>query len=133
MASAAEPAPIAIGLMLCDQVIIDKDTNKPCLLGIFTGLAVEDFKESQRFSVFLTLTNGRGHVKLELICLRLDNGEPIYDQTYNTVFPDPLTLVNVNIRVRSIRFPVPGSYDFLIRANGELIAQRKIRVYSPHA
>src|ERR1019366_2902375 len=106
MASAAEPAPIAIGLMLCDQVIIDKDTNKPCLLGIFTGLAVEDFKESQRFSVFLTLTNGRGHVKLELICLRLDNGEPIYDQTYNTVFPDPLTLVNVNIRVRSIRFPV---------------------------
>ena len=129
MASAAEPAPIAIGLMLCDQIIIDKDTNKPCLIGVFTGLAVHDFEEPQRFSVFLCLTNGRGQVELELTGVRLDNGESIFRQTYETSFPSPLSVVNVSIRIRSIQFPAAGWYDFVVRAKGELIAQKKIRVY----
>jgi hypothetical protein len=46
------PKPIAIGLLLCDRVIVDKDTNSPSAIGIFTGLAVEHFpSDSQRFSV----------------------------------------------------------------------------------
>jgi hypothetical protein len=37
------PKRIAIGLLLCDRVIVDKDTNSPSAIGIFTGLAVEHF------------------------------------------------------------------------------------------
>jgi hypothetical protein len=121
--------PVAVGLMLCDQVIVDKDTNKPCLIGIFTGLAVQDFHEAQRFSAFVALTNGRGQVNVELVGLRLDNGEQIYKQTYSVLFPDPLKVVNLNIRVRSIVFPAPGWYDFVIRVRGEPVSQRRIHVY----
>jgi hypothetical protein len=122
--------PVVVGLMLCDQVIVDKDTYKPCLIGVFTGLAVQDFDEPQRFSAFVALTNGQGSVDLELRCQRLDTGEGIYRQAYKAYFPDPLAVLNVNIRVRSIRFPEAGWYDFEICVNGELVGQRKIRVYS---
>jgi hypothetical protein len=37
------PKPVAIGLLLCDRVIVDKDSNSPSAIGIFTGLAVESF------------------------------------------------------------------------------------------
>jgi len=115
--------------MLCDQVIVDKDTDKPSLVGVFTGLSVNDFDEPQRFSAFVTLTNGRGNATLELVCNRLDTGEPIYRQKYAIVFPDPLAVVNVNIRIRAIVFPEPGWYDFEMWVNGEIVGRRRIRVY----
>ena len=131
MASAFEgEIPVSVGLMLCDQVIVDKDTIKPSLIGVFTGLAVQDFAEPQRFSIFLALTNARGTTSVELVCNRLDDGVAIYRQRFMVDFPDPLSVVNVNIRVRSIVFPEAGWYDFEASVSGELIAQRKIRVYA---
>jgi hypothetical protein len=121
--------PVAVALMLCDQVIVDKDTNKPCLIGIFTGLAVQDFHEPQRFSAFATLTNGRGHVEVELAGYRLENGDQIYRQVYSVFFPDPLKVVNLNIRVRTVVFPAAGWYDFTLSVRGEPISQRRIHVY----
>jgi hypothetical protein len=121
--------PVAVGLMLCDQVIVDKDTYKPSPLGIFTGLAVADFAESQRFSAFAVLTNGRGEATLELVVFRLDSGDQIYSQRFATTFPDPLAVVNINIRIRRIRFPAAGWYDFVLCVNSQHVCQRRIRVY----
>jgi hypothetical protein len=121
--------PVAIGLMLCDQVIVDKDTNKVSPIGIFTGLAVDDFSEPRRFSAFAALTNGRGQTAVELNVFQLANGDQIHTSAYQLSFPDPLVVVNLNLRLKRIRFPAPGWYDFVLRANGEHIAQRRIRVY----
>lgn len=58
------PKPVAIGLLLCDRTIIDKDTGSPSAIGIFTGLAVDRFpSEPQRFSVLAMLTDARAMVK----------------------------------------------------------------------
>jgi hypothetical protein len=108
---------------------VDKDTNKPSLIGIFTGLAVRSFQEPHRFSAFVSLTNGRGPVSLDLVGFRLDNGDQIYKQTYSVLFPDPLKVINVNIRIRHLVFPAAGWYDFVIRVRGEQLSQRKINVY----
>src|SRR5438128_12337567 len=67
------PKPIAIGLLLCDRVIVDKDTNSPSAIGIFTGLAVEDFpSDSQRFSVLTVLTDAQGDGRAKLAVYRLN-------------------------------------------------------------
>jgi hypothetical protein len=129
MQPAAVEIPIVVGLMLCDQVIVDKDTNKPSLIGVFTGLAVQDFQEQQKFAAFVTLTNGRGLLEVELLVSRLDNGEHVYKQTYAVAFPDPLAVVNVIIRVRNIVFPVTGWYNCEIRVRGEPLSQRRLHVY----
>ena len=35
--------PSALSLMLCDQVVFEQGTQKPYLLGVFTGVAADTF------------------------------------------------------------------------------------------
>jgi hypothetical protein len=58
------------------------------------------------------------------------HGETIYEQRFPTRFPDPLLVVNMNIRVRGIRFPVPGRYEFLLYVDSDPVVQRTLRVRS---
>ncbi len=128
------PTPIAIGLILCDRVIVDKDTYCPSAIGIFTGLAVEHFpSDPQRFSVFAVLTDAKGEGRGRLVVYRLDDHwqrqEEIYS-TENTIrFPDRFTVVNFNQRVRSIRFAIAGYYEAVLFIDGDEVAHRRIKVY----
>jgi hypothetical protein len=65
-----------------------------------------------------------------LVVNRLDTGATIYEQRFPIRFPDPLLVVNINIRVRGIRFPVPGRYEFLLYVDSDAVAQRTLRVRS---
>jgi hypothetical protein len=87
------PKPIAIGLLLCDRVIVDKDTNSPSAIGIFTGLAFEHFpSDSQRLSVLSVLTNAQGVGRGKLVVYRLNEHwlrqEEIYATEHTIQFPD---------------------------------------------
>lgn len=126
------PPPIALGLSLCNLVIIDQDTRNPSLVGLFTGLEVERFpSDPQRFSVFAALSNGRGKGKIELVSTRLDTDEAIYSKTGEVSFPDPLKVVNVRFRIRNIVFPDRGNYEFVLLVDGDMIARCRLRVYKP--
>jgi hypothetical protein len=124
------PPPTALALILCEQVIVDSRTKNPSPINIFTGLAVEQFpSDPQRFSIFAALNDGYGDGTMELVGIRLDTGDQFYAQRHPISFPDRWVVVNVNIRVRRLRFPVPGRYEFMLLIDSELIAQRKLRVY----
>jgi hypothetical protein len=125
------PDPTALALILCEQVIVDQQSQNPSPINIFTGMAVQVFPSPpQRISVFAALTDTQGAGRVELRCLRLDTGDQFYAQEYPIEFPDRATVVNVHIRLRSIRFPVPGLYEFLLLVDDHLIAQRRLRVYT---
>jgi hypothetical protein len=128
------PKPVAIGLLLCDRVIVDKDTNSPSAIGIFTGLAVDSFpSESQRFSVLAVLTDAQGEGRGKMTVYRLDDHwlrqEEIYATEHTLRFPDRFAVINFNLRVRTIRFPVPASYEFVLFVDSDEIAHRRVRVY----
>ena len=128
------PPPVALSLILCEQVIVDHQTGNPSPISIFTGLAVEGFPSlPQRLSVFTSLTNGRGSCVVKVVVNRLDTGGQIYEQGYPIAFPDPLLVVNVHIRVRAIRFPAAGRYEFVLLVDTEPVAQRTLRVYKMKA
>ena len=125
------PDPTALALILCEQVIVDQPSQNPAPINIFTGMAVDEFPSlPQRLSVFAALTVSRGSGRLKLQCFRLDTGELFYSQQYPIEFPDRATVVNVHVRVRSIRFPVAGVYEFVLLVDDHLIAQRRLRVYA---
>ncbi|MBW3538840.1 MAG: hypothetical protein KY476_01080 [Planctomycetes bacterium] len=122
----------ALGLAVCDQIILDRDTQKPSLIGVFTGLSVNDFpSDPQRFSVAAFLTGGVGAATIAVRAVRLASGEQIYRQEGEVSFRDQTDIVNVLFRVRSIRFPEPGFYLFQLLVNDEPVpaAQRRLRVY----
>ena len=123
--------PHAISLMLCDRVVFEQGSQKPFLLGIFTGMAVEGFPSGpQTLDVFAALTDGLGDGTIQLSVTELATDEEIYVQTAELRFPDPLRVVNLCLRVRSLWFAVPGEYLFTLSVDGEEIATRRVRVYS---
>jgi hypothetical protein len=122
--------PRALGLLLCDQVLFEQGTLKPCAIGIFTGIAVEQFPSGRvRFDVFAALTDGLGSGTIDLVAIRMDTDQQVYGQSAQLNFPNPLQVVNLRFRVRQLSFPAPGSYLFTLLADGEEIAHRRIRVY----
>ncbi|GEM_PF-3421386 len=130
--------PKAISLMLCDQVVFEQGTQKPYLLGVFTGIAVDGFPTgSQRFDLFAAFTDGLGSVRMSLSVVHLETGEEVYGQRMTVKFPDPLQIVNVRIRIRQLAFESPGTYLFALTAansegDDEEIAARRVKVYVPH-
>src|ERR1700722_14617594 len=104
------PPPVAVGLILCEQVIIDLHTRNPTPIKIFSGLVVESFpSEIKSFSAFAALTNGRGNGTIRLVATRLDNGAIIYEQRCPIQFP-------VRWLLRTSTF-VSGPFDSPCRAD----------------
>lgn len=123
------PNPIALGLVPCERVITDRQSGRRSLIDVFSGLQVTDIKNEQEFSIFTRLTNGHGAVPIDLLGIDLTTGNQIYQQTDTAVFPDPLAVINLHVRLR-LMFPTIGWYEFILQANGNPIAQQRIRVYS---
>ena len=122
--------PSAISLMLCDQAVFEEGTQKPYLLGVFTGIAVDGFPTPpQRFDVFAVLTDGMGDVAMTLSVVHLEDNREIYAQQLRVQFLDPLRVVNLRFRVRQLVFDAPGTFLFAFLADDEEIAARRVRVY----
>jgi hypothetical protein len=122
--------PRGLGLTLCDQVVFEQGTQKPTLVGVFTGIAVDGFpSDAQRFDAFAALTDGLGDSTIDLIAIHLDTDRQVYAQSAEFRFVDPLTVVNLRFRVRQCSFPSAGAYVFALVVDGEEVAQRRIQVY----
>ncbi len=126
--------PIALGLTLCDYVIVEERTKKVSLIGTFTGIGVDRFPViAQPFCAFAVLTDGLGDVTRDLIGSHLDTGEEAFAHRSQVRFPDKLTEVRFLARLRQCSFPAAGLYQFTLLANGEWVAQRRLRVYQREA
>jgi hypothetical protein len=124
------PPPVALGLTLCDYVIIEEGTKKASLLGSFMSLRARRFPAvAQPFSAFAVLTDGLGDVTLELTVVHAETNELIFRRQDQWHFPDKLAQVRYHARLLDCRFSAPGSYQFTLLANGQWVAQQRLRVY----
>jgi hypothetical protein len=124
------PAPLALGLTLCDYVLVEEGTKKVTLVGSFTGIRGASFPHVPLpFCVYAPLTGGLGDGVLELTVTNLDTDEEVYSLVRTVNFPDRFTEVRVLFRLRECEFPVPGSYMFTLLVDKEWITHRRIRVY----
>ncbi len=68
--------PVAIGLLLCEQVIIEERTRNVTPVNCFTHRVLRRFpSEPFPFTVFAVLTDGRGKMPLDIVVERLDDLE----------------------------------------------------------
>ncbi len=116
--------------MLCDQVVFEEGTQKPFLLGVFTGIAVDALPTApQRFDIFAALTDGLGEVAITVTVVFLDANQEVYAQKVTVRFPDPLQVVNLRYRVRQLVFDQAGTYLFALMVDDHEIAARRVSVY----
>ena len=123
------PRPVALGLTLCDYVIVEEKTKKVSLIGTFTGIRVSDFPSApQPFSAYAMLTDGLGDASITLTVSRMDTAEEIYRREMTSRFSDKLAELRVHFRVLNCQFPSAGWYQFSLLVDGEWVAQRLVRV-----
>lgn len=122
--------PHALGMLLCDQVIIEAGSKKPSLIGIFTSIRCDRFPSIPKpMSVFASLTNGIGRVELTLLVSSLKTGKEIAGYTGSILFDDPLKVANYSFHLRSLTFDEPGVCLFELSSGGESICHRRVQIY----
>ncbi len=119
--------PIAIGLLLCEQLIVDEDTKNVTPVNCFTQRLAETFPwTSPPFLVMAWLTDGEGEITLEVVVERANTLEELHRKVLTFRFATPLQQGRLTVRLHSVEFPTPGTYRVTLLADGEIIAQRKL-------
>ncbi|HEY1380560.1 MAG TPA: hypothetical protein VGF55_27410 [Gemmataceae bacterium] len=123
------PPPVAPGLILCDQLIVEERTRKVSLIGTFWSVAVPRVPTVlPPFCAYTVLTDSEGDVPVELAVTRLDTMDIVHTVRDVLTFPDRLSEVHCIMRVRDCRVTAAGMYQVTLHTRGEWIAQRRLRV-----
>lgn len=121
--------PAAIGILVCEQVIVEENTQNLTPVNSFRRRIVEQFpSEPFSFVVLAILNDGVGEIRLDLTISRLDLDEDVYKRSMVVRFGHQLQEGRCLFRIRDCSFPVPGAYEIALFADNELIAQRKIHL-----
>jgi hypothetical protein len=123
------PPPIALGLTLCEKVIVEERTRNTTFVSMFTTLLAEGFPSPpQRFAVAAVLTGGQGEGTVDLTITRLETDEEVYSLQRHLRCPSRLAEVQVLFHIRNYSFPEPGLYDATLFVDGDPVARRKFKV-----
>jgi hypothetical protein len=121
--------PVARGLFVCEQVIVEERTHNVSLINCFTMRSVATFPTPpQPFVICALLTSGHGTIQLGVVISRLTDLGVIYRQTMPQTFDDPLQEVRFYLRVSTCSFPEPGWYEVVLLADGEPVAQTRLQI-----
>jgi hypothetical protein len=123
------PPPVAIGLVVCERVIVEEATKNVSLISTFTRFVVRSFPFApQRFDVFATLTDGLGPARIKLVITRLETDSVVFERDFAIRFPDRLAELRVRFQVGECSFPAPGIYLIALLVDGDLVAQRRLQL-----
>jgi hypothetical protein len=123
--------PVAVGLTLCEQRIVEERTKNITLVHCFPCLNAIRFPAvAPRLVVCAALPDGLGVGTLRLTVGRLETSEEVALQERRIRFSDPLQELRVFFHFRRLRIPAAGRYQFTLLADGELVAQQVLRVLS---
>lgn len=123
------PAPAALGLTLCHEIIVERSTGNISLINTFTEWRARRFPSPPRpFCLFAVLSEGHGDGKMVIAVTRVETEEVIFSVERAIHFPNRLAEVRIQFRHPECSFPAAGEYYATLAIDGEWIAQRRFRV-----
>ncbi len=126
--------PTAVGVYLCEQVIVEETTRHLTLVNCFTHRVVTQFpSEDLSFIVFTTLIDGLGEMPIRVSVQRLDALDDILEYSARLRFNDPLRGLRCVVRIHGLTFPTQGYYVVRVFVGGDLVGERRLHVYVKEA
>jgi hypothetical protein len=122
--------PSVQAFLVCDCVIEDSLTKKKSLIGIFTHLQAVAFPfQHQQLGLYFCLTDAEGiyHFEIDLVYINTDQ-LVCRASLPNIIINDRLQISDFGINMPALLFPAPGRYEFRLRMNGRVIAQKDFHV-----
>ena len=121
-----QPTPSGLAIVVCDQVIEDKLTNKKSLIGIFNSIAHPRYPcRHPALCVFVSLTEGRGTSQARLRIVREETGQPVTEVNGPIEFKDVNMVVEMVFNFLGLEFPEPGLYSIEFYCDDALVLERR--------
>jgi hypothetical protein len=116
--------------LVSDQVIEDSVTRKKSLIGLFTHLQAVSFPfQHQQMGLYFCLTDAEGAYQFDIELIYLNTEQLVCRAMLpRIVIGDRLQISDFGINIPSLIFPAPGRYEFRLRMEGHLIAQKDFNV-----
>lgn len=123
--------PLALALIICDQIIVEEKTGKKTLIGIFNQIKVRQLPAvHRRMVVFVSVTGGRGDYDAKLRLSRDDQSNPEFELDAKITIPQPISVVEISFILENLHFTATGLYRFEFLCDDELIFSRMVAVES---
>lgn len=128
-----EPAsvvtPTVVSMLICDQVIDDKLTNKKSAIGLFNLIAVPRVPTTiSNMAVLISLTEITGRSELELRLIRDTDNAVLFHSQGVIAAPDPLATVDLLFALQGLKFDQIGQHAFEVLCRSEILARRRFHV-----
>jgi hypothetical protein len=130
---AGKPTPSGLAIVVCDQIIEDKATNKKSLIGIFNNIASQTFPcRHPQLSVFVSLTEGRGNYDARLRIANEEAGTTITEVKGQIQLPDVNLVAELAFNFLGLEFASPGLYSIEFYCDDALVLERRFHVVKAH-
>jgi hypothetical protein len=123
------PTPSGLAIVVCDQIIEDKATNKKSLIGIFNNIASPTFPcRHPQLSVFVSITEGRGNYEARLRVANEETGTTITEVKGQIQLPDVNLVAELAFNFLGLEFAEPGLYSIEFYCDDALVLERRFHV-----
>src|SRR5258705_9753888 len=121
--------PRVLALLVCDQVIVDRDTGKHSLIGLFEMINVRTFPTNARPSFIYACVAG-GHSNEITYFLRLEapDGEVLVEASLDVDEWGPTGIFQFEFRRPGVLLSSPGEYPVRLYVEGRVLSERKLFV-----
>ncbi|MBI1871613.1 MAG: hypothetical protein HYS07_10535 [Chlamydiae bacterium] len=117
--------PKALAMIICDEIIEDKRTNKKSLIGIFNSIAAYNLPiRHKKMLVFISVTNCRGSYKTILQYSSLKDLKPIAQIHGTITSTDPNAVIECAFELFDVAFPYEGKYNFQLLIDDRPVTER---------
>ncbi len=124
------PTPSIQAFLVCDSVIEDSLTKKKSLIGLFTHLQAMNFPfQHHQLGLYFCLTDAEGTYHFDIDLMHVNSDQLVCRASLpDIVISDRLQIADFGINVPALLFPSPGRYEFRLRMDGRVIAQKDFSV-----
>jgi hypothetical protein len=124
------PLPVCKAFLVCDQIIQDAQTGKKSLIGVFHELRASRFPAVHPVLwIYANLTDAHGRYAFQIHLLDVNRNNVLGRGAPPPIdIPGPLQTTELAAQLRNVQLPGPGTFEFQLLCNDELVATKAIRV-----
>jgi len=130
------PVPSVLAMLVCDQVIIDQQTKKKSLIGIFDNVNAFAFPTAVNCAVYAKLADAEGDYRFKVRLVNLKDEQLLGEMEVSAKVQSQVDPADMVIQLMGAVFPTPGKYEVQLYANDVYLGRvtmRAIQVKAPGA
>lgn len=122
--------PTLVSLLICDQVIDDRLSNKKSAIGLFNAVMVGRMPATlSQMVVMASLTEIRRQALIELRIMRDSDNQILFQAQQEIGAESPLATVDLVFALQGIRIPTADQHAVELGCSGEILGRRRFYVY----